>query len=183
MPARLLIVLATSGLLVLAGCASGPGKDCADINWYELGFADGAAGHESERFGQHRLACDSEAGPPDQEAWQVGYEDGLTHFCSAAGGLVEGSEGRQRRAVCPDDLIEEFREGYRLGREIYAVERRMTDIEREIRALEARAAGDLLSPALRDDGSARIRRLEQEYQRLERELRLLELRADRLTRQ
>lgn len=179
-----LATLLGAGLLALGGCANAPSTDCPQegSDSYDLGFDDGAAGHGPERIRAHREACRARPQDLDEDAWQAGYEDGLTHFCSPGGGLVVGIEGRPRPDVCPENLRAGFIDGFRIGREMREIEQRMTEIEREIRALEARRAGGLLGPALRDDGSATIRRLESEYDRLQRELRLLDLRADQMTR-
>lgn len=164
----------------LAACATMGEQECSDADWYTVGFDDGAAGYSLERIDEHREACASVGEGPDEEAWRAGREDGLTHFCSAAGGIAEGSRGRIRSSVCPPALAEDFIKGFRLGREIYDTHQEMDRIEREIRALEARASGGLLNATVKNDNEARIRQLEYEYDRLGRNLRLLELRADRL---
>lgn len=156
---------------------------CLDPDWYGIGFDDGSSGFGPERIEHHRAACSSFGSEPDIEAWRAGREDGLTHFCSAAGGIAEGSRGRIRSGVCPPELEAGFREGFRLGREIYDTNQELDRVEREIRALEARSSGTVLGAAIKDNSEARIRALEAEYDRLARSLRLLELRADRLARE
>lgn len=176
---RFIIFFAT---ILLCACAATPGNDCSRENWYELGYQDGSNGRAAKKFDERSQQCRPQGELPDEEGWRAGYDDGLASFCSPAGGFAAGRDGRARPDVCPARLQNDFLKGFRLGRDIYAAEQRMQAIEREIRALEARQSGDLLNPALRDDSSARIRRLEQEYERLARELRLLDLRADHLTR-
>lgn len=172
------------GLLVFLGaCASIDERECENPDWYMIGFEDGSAGYSSDRIEEHRKVCAGIGEAPDMEAWRAGREDGLTHFCSAAGGIAEGSRGRIRSGVCPPELKDSFSKGYRLGREIYDTNQEMDRLESEIRALEARSGGGLLSTTVKDGNEARIRQLEREYDRLARELRLLELQADRLARE
>ena len=170
-------------LLALSACASTGQDRCEDPDWYVIGFDDGSSGFGADRFDEHVANCAGVGIEADKEAWRAGREDGLTHFCSAAGGIAEGSRGRIRSNVCPPELAPAFREGYRLGREIFDTNQEMDRIEREIRALEARASGGVLNTAIKDNSEARMRALEHEYDRLGRELRLLELRADRLAQQ
>ncbi len=178
---RCVLVSALLLSVVMGGCAVTAINNCAEADWYMVGFEDGTAGRPTGYFDTHNAHCAGTT-DPDQLAWQAGHEDGLTHYCSAAGGIAEGSRGLPRSGVCPTALAADFIEGHRLGREIYLTSERMQAIEQEIRALEARRSADLLSPALGDDTRGRIRQLEMEYDRLRRELRILELRAERLSR-
>lgn len=157
--------------------------DCASADGYLVGFDDGTAGYGANRVKSYQDACAAADAEADLEAWQAGYEDGLVHFCTPAAGITEGSKGRVRPDVCPADLEAGFQAGFRLGREIYDINQAMQDIEREIRAQQARLSGGVLADTLKNDARARLRNLESEYDRLARELRLLELRADRLSRQ
>lgn len=171
-------------LAAVSGCASLDESDCSNPDWYTIGFEDGAAGYSSDRIEAHSAACRGSGEEPDREAWRAGREDGLTHFCSPAGGIAEGSRGKIRSNVCPPELQEGFSEGYRLGREIHDTNEAMDRIEREISALRARGtSGGLLGAAVGGDNEAQIRQLQQEYDSLARDLRMLELRADRLARE
>lgn len=182
-PLLLRYILVAGLLLQIVACAGISERDCTNPDWYMTGFEDGAAGYSSSRLQHHLDACADAGEAPDEDAWRAGHEDGLTHFCSPAGGLAEGSRGRIRSKVCPAQLADGFDEGYRLGREIYETNQELNRIEGEIRALEARASGGPVNAVLSDSNDARIRQLEREYDQLVRELRLLELRADRLERE
>lgn len=176
--------LVLCGVLLAAlsgGCASTATSDCTEADWYMIGFEDGSDGRPAEYFESRKKSCVGQS-DPDPLAWKAGHEDGLTHFCSAAGGIAQGSRGLPRSRVCPQALEADFFEGHRLGQEIYLTSERMEAIEQEIRALEARAAGNPLGKALGSDTRNRIRQLETEYDRLRRELRILELRAESLSR-
>ena len=67
---NILVMAVCVGLL--AGCATIPEEQCAQVDWYEQGFKDGRAGYGVDRLAQHREACAGVKVVPDEARYGQG---------------------------------------------------------------------------------------------------------------
>jgi hypothetical protein len=134
-PIRCRSALATLAAIVLAGCASISKEECQAIDWRTVGYEDGATGQGVERLSGRRQACAKHGVVPNLEAYRVGREEGLLEFCQPANGFRVGASGRGYGGACPQPLAAGFSEAYDAGRELWRLERQVTDA---INGIEAR---------------------------------------------
>jgi outer membrane murein-binding lipoprotein Lpp len=105
---------------LLAGCASGPGKEqCVATDWRTVGYEDGLRGYAAERIGVHRAACGPHGVTPDLTAYLEGRERGLKEYCLPKNGFRAGLHGGAYANVCSGPTEAAFVDAYRSGRQIY----------------------------------------------------------------
>ena len=126
-PIRCRSVLVMLAAIGLAGCASISKEECRAIDWRTVGYEDGATGQGVERLSGRRQACAKHGVVPDLAAYRLGREEGLLEFCQPANGFRVGTSGRGYGGACPQQLAAEFSEAYDAGRELWRLERQVTD--------------------------------------------------------
>lgn len=146
-----LAVTSLIGLLILNGCASMSGDECAMSDWHTIGFEDGSRGYTADRLGNHRKACAKHGVAPDFQAYQAGRDEGLQEFCQPSRGFNLGANGGHYNGVCDAHLEPRFLDAYRSGYHLYnlrsnvnsatyqidAKEQELHDIKETIRSKEA----------------------------------------------
>ena len=127
------------GFAALASCATLNKEECQAANWLELGRQDGAAGRSPGHIDAHRRACSEHKLPVDQSQWQIGWEEGIRHYCTAENGLLQGREGRSYAHSCPPELKSEFENAYFVAKAVYDArlsrDRLALDLQTKIREL------------------------------------------------
>lgn len=140
------ILMLALGMIVVSGCASMSGDECATSDWTAVGYEDGSRGYSSDRFGNHRKACAKHGVTPDFQAYQQGRTDGLVEFCQPSRGYNLGASGSRYNGVCSAGLEADFLDAYRAGKQLYTLrsnvnaansqinsnEHELEDIERSI---------------------------------------------------
>ncbi len=140
------IVMLAMGMIVLSGCASMSGDECATSDWTAVGYEDGSRGYTSDRFGNHRKACAKHGVTPDFQAYQQGRSDGLVEFCQPSRGYNLGASGSRYNGVCSAGSEADFLDAYRAGKQLYTLrsnvnsassqiysnEQELEDIERSV---------------------------------------------------
>ena len=130
--AILTFVAGTVAATLLAGCATGLGKDeCRMADWRTIGYEDGLNGQPADRIGAHRVACAKHQIAPDLAAYTEGRERGLLEYCQPRNGFRAGINGWSYANVCPGATEPAFVQGYRVGREIH-------DARSELRSTRSR---------------------------------------------
>jgi len=111
---------AVFGAALLAGCATGMGKDeCAAADWRTIGYEDGLRGLPADRIGAHRVACAKHQVTPDLATYMEGRERGLVEYCQPRSGYRVGLNGGSYANVCPATAEAGFINGFRWGRQIH----------------------------------------------------------------
>jgi Protein of unknown function (DUF2799) len=121
-----------SSLLLLGGCATMSEPECLTVDWQTIGFEDGVAGYSGDRIGQHRKACAKHGVSPDLVGYQRGRDAGLREYCQPANGFRVGSHGGSYAGVCPAELDGAFTAAYESGRQLYALESRLSNARNQI---------------------------------------------------
>ena len=166
-----------AAMLLLAGCASLDRSECLSANWYAIGVEDGARGQSVERLGAHRRACAEHNVAPDAERYLAGHREGLKSFCTYERGYALGRAGKSASGTCPAELRDDFLAGYRQGRELHGLARRLEEVNADIRKTKAGLSEPGVSPRTRGQLAERLEGLSREAAQLEQDIARLERRS------
>jgi len=131
------VVLAALCACALAACGTIPEKECATIDWYELGFKDGRAGFAPERVAEHRDACKGVKVEPDELKYLQGRRAGINEYCQPANAFRDGLAGNDYNGVCDGQFARNHAAALRVATLKRAIERNRGDVswrESEIRS-------------------------------------------------
>lgn len=153
----------------------------ADADAYRAGHARGAAQFCSPSRGSQRGqagdAVDALCLEPPQPPYLLAHAQGLAQFCRPRRAYDFARTGGGPREVCPADLASGFDTGFRLGREVFELNRRLKT-NRDDAAAQRRLADDA---AAASDARAAARRrlvdLDADEVRLRRMIRQAEMQA------
>lgn len=156
--------------LLLGGCASLDKAQCVNANWYAIGMEDGAQGRPLQRLGDHRRACAEHGVQPDAERYAAGRNEGLKSYCTYDRGYRTGRAGSAYNGVCPEPAAREFLAGYQHGRELYGLQKRLDEVNADIKKTKASLAEPGLSPRARGQLAERLESLTRESAYLEQQV-------------
>lgn len=122
-------------VIALGGCASLSESECADADWEQIGYRDGAGGASGQRIAAHAKACAEYGVSVDQDTWRAGYDRGIDSYCTPANAVREGLSGAMYSGVCPGETGVMFESYYRAGREVQEQRQRIDAIENRRRTL------------------------------------------------
>ena len=121
--------------LALGGCASLSESECADADWEQIGYRDGAAGTSGQRIAAHARACAEYGFTVDEETWRAGYDRGIDSYCTPSNAVREGLSGAMYAGVCPGETGVMFERYYQAGREVQVQRQRIDSLESRRHAL------------------------------------------------
>ncbi len=137
----------------------------------ERGQQDGAAGREPAPL------CE-QAEPALADAYAAGHAQGLRNvFCRPRNGYSWARSGNGNPGTCPPDVRFEFEAGWRLGREVFELQRRLDQLASDIARLRRIAADDKLKPEERQRAARSAAQLDEEAIRVRGSQRQAELGA------
>jgi len=148
--------------------------ECRTADWYGVGLEDGARGRAVERLGDHRRACAKHNVTPDTERYIAGRNEGLRSFCTYDRGYAEGRAGHSYNAGCP--APQNFLAGYQRGRELYDLQRRLAEVDKEIGRIKGALKEGIANPRARAEQIERLEALTRESEQLELRIRQAEAR-------
>lgn len=168
-------VLALPLVLALTACATLSESDCARSDWFAIGSRDARHGYTPERLNRHRQACAKYGYEVDPQGYHAGYQEGLAIYCVPARSFDLGRNNSGYAYQCPAELEATLRPAHDLGRDVYAVELELAELEREIQSLRSEIDDEKAAVADRDVAEQRLRYVKNDRDRRERERdRLLE---------
>ena len=165
---RTLTLLAAA--MLLGACASMDKPQCVNANWYAIGMEDGARGRTLDRLGERRRACAEHGVQPDAERYAAGRNEGLKSYCTYDQGFRAGRGGNAYNSVCPEPAARDFLAGYERGREIYGLQKRLDEVNADIKKTKASLAEPGLSPRARGQLAERLEDLTRESAYLEQQI-------------
>jgi hypothetical protein len=165
---RTLAILAAA--LLLGACASMDKAQCVNANWYAIGMEDGARGRPLDRLGERRRACAEHGVQPDGERYAAGRNEGLKSYCTYDQGFRLGRAGSGHASVCPEPAARNFLTGYQRGRELYGLNKRLVEVNADIRKTKASLAEPGVSPRARGQLAERLEDLTRESAYLEQQI-------------
>ena len=139
--------------LALAGCATTTidESQCTKMDWYELGLADGRAGHPPERVAEHRKACAGANVEPDEMRYLQGRRAGLAEYCQPDNAFRDGLAGNEYRGGCNATFARNHQSAYRVYTATRALERTRGDIGWREAEIAGNRASDERRAQLRQD--------------------------------
>jgi Protein of unknown function (DUF2799) len=139
--------------------------ECRNADWYAVGLEDGARGRALERLGDHRRACAKHNVTPDSARYVAGRNEGLKTFCTYERGFSEGRAGNAYAAGCPSDSA--FLPAYYRGRELYDLNRRLDEVNRDIARSKSALKDGIPNPRARANEVEKLEALTREAGQLE----------------
>ncbi|EPJ44637.1 MAG: hypothetical protein OFPII_33490 [Osedax symbiont Rs1] len=168
-----LLLLSGVGIILVSGCASLNQAECVSANWFDLGYDDVQQGNRSLYVAKHTDACAEYGITPDFAQYKLGWQQGLTKFCTAQSGWRYARSGSYYHNTCPQSSEPQFFSGYRLGEKINARESTISTAKKEIKQLFANIENEKLTE------EQRYTRFSERFS-LTLELKLMELELSRL---
>ena len=132
MKSKWIVILGSLAVLMLSGCATMSGDECATSDWQAIGFEDGSRGYSADRLGNHRKACAKHGVTPDFQAYQTGHDQGLNSFCQPSRGFSLGSNGGSYNGVCAAHREGDFVDAYNSGYHLYNLRSRVNSASSQI---------------------------------------------------
>jgi hypothetical protein len=174
---------------LMAGCAGGMSQtDCQSADWSAIGFADGRSGTPLKSADKRLDGCASGGYAVDRAAYAAGRAQGLSAYCTAAGGFDAGRLGQEYLGVCAAATEPGFLAAFNEGAKLYSLVRAEREADRahkaaidaldqhafHLKGIEKRAASQTISnegrESARQEAVSRrrdIARLEQSLPKLE----------------
>lgn len=154
----------------------------SDRALYEAGHAQGrvafctsARGQGDALAGQAPAAlC---AADPVGDPYRQGHAAGLQQFCTAPSGYEYGRKGQRDNQVCPPELAAAFQIGFRMGHELYELNQRLADIQKQAASERAVLADTTTLPERRDTANRRLGQLDADEAATRKMIRQAELSA------
>lgn len=117
--------------LFFYSCATMKKEECLFVDWYNIGFEDGAMGYQTFRISSHRKACSKYGVTPDLKLYQKGRSEGLYEYCTPHKAYTLGLNGRAYNDVCQDELQDPFAQAYNVGRDVYLFKKEVLNERRD----------------------------------------------------
>ncbi|WP_235869038.1 DUF2799 domain-containing protein [Photobacterium kishitanii] len=139
-------------------------QECETANWSALGYVDGSQGASSSQFSDRSSACSEYNVRANFNEYQLGYNQGLTIYCTENNGFFIGSKGQSYQGVCPQKTATLFLKGYNKGKELFSIRERVSQAEQDLRDEKDEIAhkkdklNDLKNSLIYDKLSSRERR-------------------------
>ena len=125
-------------ILFLFGCAnqtvaSGP---CQELDWYELGRADGAKGLVAGSPRTVKPICPQTSVAQSEALYENGYNSTISNFCTYHQGFAAGLTNEQKNVNrCPNLLRKFYLKGFASGRRYAQLQQSKRLISTRIRSL------------------------------------------------
>ncbi|PSU93431.1 hypothetical protein C9J27_21090 [Photobacterium kishitanii] len=148
----------------LTACSVMNQQECETANWSALGYVDGSQGASSSQFSDRSSACSEYNVRANFNEYQLGYNQGLTIYCTENNGFFIGSKGQSYQGVCPQKTAILFLKGYNKGKELFSIRESVSQAEQDLRDEKDEIAhkkdklNDLKNSLIYDKLSSRERR-------------------------
>jgi hypothetical protein len=164
-------------VLLQSGCASLSESQCLSADWRQIGEADARAGYAANRVASHNKACEKLGIEVDPATYQSGYAIGLRAFCRPNEAFELGRRGASYHGQCPVEAERDFVIAFELGRDIYALDEAIREVNSRIEELREDAKDTALSEAAREAAARAVGFAKDERERAENRRRDLLYRA------
>lgn len=155
--------------IALAGCETLSEDQCRKADWYGIGQKDGNDGRNDRWIDAHKRACSKANVVPDERTWMRGWAEGVRSYCTPRQAWRSGLSDYSYSGACRDLNETLFLRYYDAGKAAYKTRKERETIQKDIGKAEdelKKADKDDVRKALRE----KIRRLDDEYARLGRQL-------------
>ncbi len=118
--------------LFISSCATMSKDECKQADWYLKGVDDATQGFALDRVVEHGKACARVNIVPDMKDYREGHGKGARLYCVPEKGYSEGRNGAAYNGICPAALEGRFLRAYNDGQELFAIQHRMDAIRSQI---------------------------------------------------
>jgi Protein of unknown function (DUF2799) len=118
--------------LFISSCATMSKDECKQADWYLKGVDDATQGFALDRVIEHGKACARVNIVPDMKDYREGHGKGARLYCVPEKGYSEGRNGAAYNGICPAALEGRFLRAYNDGQELFAIQHRMDAIRSQI---------------------------------------------------
>lgn len=181
-------------VVFVSGCATMSKDECKQADWYLKGVDDATQGFALDRVIEHGKACARVDIVPNMKDYREGHTKGARLYCVPENGYSQGRQGAAYNGICPVALAPDFLRAYGDGQQLYNIQRRIDDMHGRISNNNSQIENryndihqikrDIVRSTdeqdrryrmrLLDDAEADIRHLDEDSQRAERELYVLD---------
>jgi hypothetical protein len=126
------------GSALLSSCATMSKDECMHADWYIKGLEDATQGYPLNRIGEHSKACARTKITPVMKDYEDGHKKGARLYCLPEKGYSAGRDGSAYNGICPADLENSFLRAYRDGQELFAIQRKINNLNNEISSNQSR---------------------------------------------
>lgn len=127
---------------VISSCSSSDKKHCQEIDWYEIGRADGLKGISNNQRRAVQPICEATDPSLTEALYHNGFDKGVAHFCGFDTGFSLGRASKPISPICPPLLQDEFDKGYRQGERFSQLERLRSEVSFRLEALNEKLEED-----------------------------------------
>lgn len=99
-------------LAALSGCSSWTADKCQNTNWDTTGYTDGANG-KNNSSGLYASKCQKKGVNINTQAYNQGYQRGLTSYCNYNKGHQTAFSGQNKEPIC--SAMPDYNKGYTKG--------------------------------------------------------------------
>lgn len=139
-------------------------SECVTANWYEQGVSDGDSGKASSHYSEYTKDCSEFGIHVDNDAYKIGWEEGIAHYCTRDNGYIVGNNGRIYQHNCPIEFKDSFYSAYQLGRAIYTKQFKISLLRNKISKIGDELAKDDLTSDKRNSLAAERKRLKRDVE-------------------
>lgn len=132
MVSRLKVGVLVSLIALTSGCATMNREECQTADWYLIGMQDAENGERPSHVHDYVKQCGEFGVKPDQQQFNLGHSKGLHTYCTQDIGFKQGKKGREYKGICPSTTEADFRVGYDIGQQYYAVNKEISALESKI---------------------------------------------------
>lgn len=127
-----------AGLLLTACSTAMTESQCVKADWVALGERDAIKGKTMGKLDQRIDQCAEHDILADANAYQDGYEIGLTKFCTKQMAFDFGGRGKEYLGTCPADIEQDvFMPAYDDGLTYHKIKDYVNDATSELRSAES----------------------------------------------
>lgn len=106
---------------LLASCATMSPEECKLAQWQDVGQRDGLRGAPLSVLSSRVEDCAKVDVSVDTQAYQIGRDLGLNHFCRIENAVPLGLSGAAYAGVCPPAIDLVFQPRYQMAHAVYAL--------------------------------------------------------------
>lgn len=119
-----LVLTACASLRELTGYYLMDQPQCANANWFSVGYADGESG-DASRYHRYAESCLRFQITPDKAAYHQGFAEGydafVEQYCTPDNGFQLGKKGNTYQDICPGASYDAFIDAYEEGLHQYTL--------------------------------------------------------------
>ena len=124
-----------------------------DSSWFEIGQDDAIRGKPRQSADALRESCPGIR--PDFAAYDDGWINGISTYCTPRNGLRVGSAGKRYLRICPQPDAA-FRKAFDVGAGLYQIKRSLTNLRLLRESTRAELRSDRLTPSQRAELNRRL---------------------------